>query len=576
MTRSLVLKSVAVLAAVMLARTALKWDAGLRAEYIADTASGAQGHTGVDRDVSTAAIARAWKGAPPERFRARWTGYLVVARAGAYTFATTSDDGSAVAIDGARVVDNSGEHGSLTRTGRVDLQRGSHQVLIDYSQAGGLYELTLSWAPEGGTLSPVPAWALWTRRTSAWRALATRIIDPLFLAVALAAGVILVRAAWETRGRAVVAAVRERWHEWRRRPARAQRLVNPRAVFRLLLPLLSLIVALLVAELSVRMLFRTVRSSGDARTFFAARNEEPPRVNNLGYRDVDVHEKSQRFRIVVMGDSITWGAGLPDAERFANLLQRFLGSDYEVVNFGIPGRGMPDHLAALDQALSIAPDFILLQLYTNDFEIGGMERPRAKPLLPWPGVDGWLLQSSAVYTMLSAQWPGIQEKLGWLETYEHYMFRYLGDPHSPESVAAFGMLRDLIARTRQAGVPVGTVMFPNPGVLSKDYAFAYLHDRVRSVCEEENIHCIDLREPFLSSFTDLKDIVVSAFDGHPSARASLVAADQILADFRPLWQPCSMRPADTSCQPQPHMTEAPAKPKPDKPARRPSRRRARR
>ena len=576
MKRSLVLTAVAALAVVTLARAALKWDAGLRAEYIADSRSGVQGRSGVDREVSTAAIARAWKQAPPGRFRARWTGYLVVSRAGAYTFATTSDDGSAVAIDGVRVVDNSGDHGAVTRTGRVDLRRGSHQVLVDYSQSGGLYELTWSWAPEGGALTPVPAWALWTRRTSYWRALAVRVIDPVFLIVAVATGAIGIRAAWQTYGRRTVSQARERWRAWRLRRADAARRFNPRTVFRLLLPVLSLIMALLLAELAARVVFRTVRSSGDARTFFATRNEAT-RMNNLGYRDADVPAKSQRFRIVVMGDSITWGAGLSDAERFTSVLQRSLGGEYEVLNFGIPGRGMPEHLAALDQALSIGPDFVLLQIYTNDFEIGDMVRPRAKPLLPWPRVDARLLQSSAVYTMLSAQWPGIQEKLGWLETYEHYMYRHLGDPQSPESVAGFGMLREFFARARRAGVSVGAVMFPNPDVMSGKYAFDYLHDRVQSICHEAQTHCVDLRQPFLSSFSNLKDIVVSPFDGHPSARASLVAADRILAEFRPLWQPCSMRRGDDSCQPPaPQMTEGAVTTRSDHPARNPAARRARR
>jgi hypothetical protein len=105
-------------------------------------------------------------------------------------------------------------------------------------------------------------------------------------------------------------------------------------------------------------------------------------------------------------------------------------------------------------------------------------------------------------------------------------------------------------------------------VLLKNYQFDYLHDRVKAVCDQEQIHCIDLRQPFLSSFTQLKDIVVSSFDGHPSARASLVAADQILAEFRPLWQP----PTPTS---QSLAAQAPA-PEEEKPARAARHRRSRR
>jgi lysophospholipase L1-like esterase len=568
MKRSVVLATLVAFAAVTVARTALKWDAGLRSEYVTNPATGQTGHTGVDRDASTAAITRAWNNAPPETFRARWTGFLVVTQPGVYNFATESDDGSAVAIDGERVVDNTGDHGLVTKTGRIQLGRGSHLILVDYSQAGGLYAMTWSWGREGATMSPVPAWALWTKRTSIWRANAVRVLDPLFLIAAAVAFVVIVISAWQARGREFVGTARGRWEERRARSWNLFDWFSPRAMFRLLLPVVSLVVALLVAEGLARIAFRTVRSSGDARTFFAGRHE-PIHLNNLGFRDGDVPAKGPRFRIVIIGDSITWGAGLLESERYSSQLQRFLGSGYEIVNFGIPGHNLPEHLEELDQALSIGADFILLQLYTNDFEIGEMERPRARPLLPWRGLDEWLLQSSAVYTLLSAQWPGIQEQLGLLETYYHYMHRYLKDPSSRESKAGLGMLRQFVTRAREAGVPVGLVMFPNPEVLLKHYQFDYLHDRVKTVCDQEQIHCVDLRQPFLSSFTQMKDIVVSSFDGHPSARASLVAADQILAEFRPLWQAPSPTSQSLASQMAPVA-------EPEKPARAPRHRRSRR
>src|SRR4030095_13038350 len=121
---SVVLAALVAFAAVTVARTALKWDAGLRSEDVTNPATGQTGRTGVDRDASTAAITRAWNNAPPETFRARWTGFLVVTQPGVYTFATESDDGSAVAIDGERVVDNTGDHGLVTKTRTHPLGRG--------------------------------------------------------------------------------------------------------------------------------------------------------------------------------------------------------------------------------------------------------------------------------------------------------------------------------------------------------------------------------------------------------------------------------------------------------------------
>jgi len=446
--------------------------------------------------------------------------------------------------------------------------------VIDYSQVAGEYELSWSWAREDSSLSPVPEWALWTRRTSRWRALAARAIDPVLLLAVAASALVGIRVGWDAKGRDLARAMRRWWQGVDLRSAVARLRPRDAITKRVLLSLVSLVIAVLAAEGFARLIYRTVRSSGDARTFFATRSEPTP-LNNLGYRDVDVPPKSPRYRIVVIGDSITWGVGLSEEERFSNLLRRFLGSDYEVFNFGIPGHNLPEHLQTLDPALTISPDFILLQLYTNDFEIGDMDRPRARPLLPWRAVDRWLLSSSAMYTMLAAQWPRIQENLGLLETYEHYMYRYLGDPKSPEAAAGMAMLHQFVARAREAGVPVGTVMFPNPGVLARDYQFAYLHDRVASFCADEHIHCVDLRGPFLTSFKDLREIVVSPFDGHPSARASLVAADEILAEFRPVWQPCARRSADMSCESsQPSsVSEAPAKDAPTRAPRRAARRR---
>jgi lysophospholipase L1-like esterase len=530
----------AVAIAAALVRIPLGSGQGLRAEYVAAPAAGGAAHIAIASEISTRELTRAWSGSPPPQFRARWTGYIVVGRSGSYTFATTSDDGSTVTIDGQRVVDNSGDHSAQTRSGRIDLQTGAHGVSIDYSQAAGEYELTWLWAREGGALTPVPSWALWTRRTSYVRAVALRGVE-ILLVLSLAGFVIAAAVTlWNEKGRALTTSA---WQTWQSRPRRqaVDRRVQPRAVVKILLPVVSVAVAILAAEFVARIVFRSVRSSGDARNFFAARSE-PDRVNSLGYRGPEVPPKGDRYRIAVVGDSITWGIGLDEDQRFSNVLQRSLGTAYEVLNLGIPGHNMPEHLQTLGYALSLSPDFVLLQLYTNDFETPTMERPRAKPLLPWRSVDLWLRRSSVLYTMASAQWPRVQEKIGVTESYVQYMKRHLGDSQSPDSRESFGMLHEFIHRARAAGVPVGTVMFPNPEIMQANYPYGYLHDRVASVCGEERIHCVDLRAAFRSNFSDVKDIVVSPFDGHPSAKASVVAANAILEVFKTLWQPCVARP----------------------------------
>jgi len=164
----------------------------LNAEYTSGEASAIEPVTRrIDADVSTARVASVWQGFPPERFTIRWSGYLATGRSGSYTFATTSDDGSVVTIDGHQVVENGGQHGVQTATGRIDLEAGSHFVLIEYSQLGGAYEMAWSWAQDGGSSEPIPSWLLSSRRVTYQRAMLAHLLDRVRVVLVASALVVL-------------------------------------------------------------------------------------------------------------------------------------------------------------------------------------------------------------------------------------------------------------------------------------------------------------------------------------------------------------------------------------------------
>ena len=296
------------------------------------------------------------------------------------------------------------------------------------------------------------------------------------------------------------------------------------------------VATLVAAEFGLRYAFRDVHSSADGRTFFAHRGGPSLRTNALGFREREIGAKrSDHYRIAVVGDSFTWGQGIEERERFSDVIEASLGPSYEVLNFGIPGNNLSEHVQLLEQALKVSSDFVLFQLYINDFEMPEMIRPEAHALVPWPTLDYWLLRSSALYDLLNDEWGQLQEATGMVESYARYMERNLHDPASVNSRAAFGLLSKFIERARAAGVPSGTVLFPNPGFLSKNYPFGYLHDRVRVVCAEQRITCLDLRSSFATAFRNPQSMWVSRFDPHPNARANSRAAQEILAAFRDAW-----------------------------------------
>ncbi len=177
--RPLAIWGAAILAAVALqvARPAIGAGDGLKAEYF-ETAdwTGSPAVAGVDTVMSAPVMKRQWGGRFPERFTARWTGYLTVGRAGKYTFSLTSDDGSLLFVDDnpTPIVDNGGSHGPATVTGTVGLDRGPHRVELRYAQAGGGAMLEWRWSAEGSRGRVVPGWALSQQPTSPGRALVAR------------------------------------------------------------------------------------------------------------------------------------------------------------------------------------------------------------------------------------------------------------------------------------------------------------------------------------------------------------------------------------------------------------------
>ena len=298
----------------------------------------------------------------------------------------------------------------------------------------------------------------------------------------------------------------------------------------------AVVVPLVAAELGTRYIFRDVRTSADGRSYFAHRGGPPTRTNHLGFREREIGPPSpDRYRIVIVGDSLTWGQGIEERDRASNLLQDYLGPNYEVLNFGIPGNNLPEHLQVLEQALRFSPDFVLLQLYINDFETPEMERPNPKPVLPWEWLDRTMLGSSAIYDMVTDFWSQFQERSGMIESYPHYMQRNLEDPASPNSRKAFGMLRQFIERSRAAGAQSGTVLFPNPGLLGKTIRSATCMSGCVQVCADERVTCLDLRGSLSAGFRNPMDMWVSRFDPHPNARTNQRAAREILAAFGGSW-----------------------------------------
>lgn len=95
-----------------------------------------------------------------DNYGLRFAGALEVPVRGEYTFWVASDDGTTLEVDGRRVVDNDGVHGTTERSGKVTLEAGVHTFELRFFQGGGGVEMKVRWAGPAFGRQAIPASAL--------------------------------------------------------------------------------------------------------------------------------------------------------------------------------------------------------------------------------------------------------------------------------------------------------------------------------------------------------------------------------------------------------------------------------
>ena len=94
---------------------------------------------------------------PPDQFSIRWTGSISL-EAGTYRFATLTDDGVRLYVDGHLVIDQWRETAPAVSLADLDLVAGFHQVRMEYYEASGGAVARLSWSRLPDASRPVEAW----------------------------------------------------------------------------------------------------------------------------------------------------------------------------------------------------------------------------------------------------------------------------------------------------------------------------------------------------------------------------------------------------------------------------------
>ncbi len=242
-------------------------------------------------------------------------------------------------------------------------------------------------------------------------------------------------------------------------------------------------------------------------------------VNSQGFRNGEITPIPAvgTYRIVCIGDSMTFGMGVGDDEAWPQVLAREMRpppgyTRVEVVNAGVCGYNLVQYCAFIRRkALALRPDRILIGLVENDLdppfhvENGYLCVPRKKTSLPIPG-KRWFQTHSALYQFLSFKYSSFIDSRNQSAVQAAKQAEPAG-PSFPDTVAkaeeALSQTLDLVATT-----PVhieGVVLF-----LSGDSS-------IPDLCRRAGLRC------FSAKFDPQNRLL----DGHPNPEGHRQYADQI-------------------------------------------------
>ncbi len=309
----------------------------------------------------------------------------------------------------------------------------------------------------------------------------------------------------------------------RKSPSRLQLIVGNGLV---VIALLGAVIV--IGETYLRFFYDTTMWHGGAltsRKWFAQHEQ----LNSFDWRDREFRiEKAPGVeRIVFIGDSFTWGYGVPNLDdRFPDRvraeLERRAPGRYEVWNIGKIGAHTADETLILTQMLRRCPvDRVVLAYAPNDVQD---LLPRGiGDLAPWsdarPGslrahsflLDHLVIRTSITDTTLAEQY------FAELDLFHRDPARF---------AAQVERMRALQRICRDANVGLDVVVFPLISHWGPDYPFAAWHDRIEESWSSLGVPVVDLREAWAGQTRE--QLRVNSLDDHPNEHAHELVANLLL------------------------------------------------
>jgi GDSL-like Lipase/Acylhydrolase family len=235
------------------------------------------------------------------------------------------------------------------------------------------------------------------------------------------------------------------------------------------------------------------------------------------------------YRIMVVGDSLTYGQGLAEEWRFSNLAEQWLRQQFriEFLNLGIQGSQSEDVLRVTKKHLPILrPNLVIYAVCLNDFLPSGTGEYSFT--YPFPLPESWktyLIAHTRTGAFLSEQYDGALRGLHLrrdffddvLADFEGYQHRFARD------------VAEMNRSVRSAGLPplVALVVDQYPGYGGRGYMIAKIAEKALASAGAQVIEMEDYYRRYNGQAMN-----VSRWEGHPNEVANYIWASMIANELR--------------------------------------------